>query len=59
MAQKVVRQSKREEAEERELQEFIEQRNKARRDMAKRVIIILLCIGLVIAFCMPSISLLL
>lgn len=59
MAQKVVRQSKREEAEERELQEFIEQRNKARKDMAKRVIIILLCIGLVIAFCMPSISLLL
>lgn len=58
MAQKVVRQSKREEAEERELQEFIEQRNKARKDMAKRVIIILLCIGLVIAFCMPSISLL-
>ncbi len=45
--------------EERELQEFINTRSQARKDFAKKVLIIVICLGLVMAFCLPSVAALL
>lgn len=57
MAQKVKRDKKAED-EERELEEFIAARKKARASLVKKVLIIVVCIGLVFAFCLPAVSML-
>lgn len=53
------RQRQKELDEERELQEFIDSRSQARKELIKKIIIIVLCLGLVMAFCLPSITMLL
>lgn len=40
------------------LEEFMAEQKQKRKDMVKRVLVILLCIFLVFAFCMPAVSLL-
>lgn len=63
MATKVAnsksRQRQKELDEERELQEFIDSRSQARKELIKKILIIILCLGLVMAFCLPSITMLL
>ena len=45
--------------EDRELEEFIANRSQARKELAKKVLIIIICLGLVMAFCLPSVAALL
>lgn len=59
MGSKVINEKHRAEREERELEEFVAAQQAKRKTMIKSAIAIVLCAGLVIAFCLPSISMLL
>ncbi len=59
MGSKVINEKHRAEQEEREIEEFVEQQRQKRRTMAKSIVAIVLCVGLIFAFCLPSISMLL
>lgn len=59
MGSKVINEKQRAAAEEQELEEFIEQQKKKRSNMLKSVLAIIVCVGLILAFCLPSISMLL
>lgn len=41
------------------LDEFIAEERQKRKDLVKRVLVIILCVFLIIAFCMPAVTLLL
>ena len=56
---KVINEKQRAQREEEELMEFVAEQKKKRSQMIKSVIAIIVCVGLVIAFCLPSISMLL
>ncbi len=59
MGSKVINEKHRAEQEERELEEFIDQQRQKRRTMLKSALAIVVCVGLILAFCLPSISMLL
>ncbi len=59
MGSKVINEKHRAEQEERELEEFIDQQKQKRRTMLKSALAIVVCVGLILAFCLPSISMLL
>lgn len=59
MGSKVINEKHRAEQEERELEEFIDQQRQKRRTMLKSALAIVVCVGLISAFCLPSISMLL
>ncbi len=59
MGSKVINEKHRAEQEERELEEFIDQQKQKRRTMLKSALAIVVCLGLILAFCLPSISMLL
>ena len=48
--------AKRVKSEEELLAEFVEEQKQKRKDLIKRVLVIILCIALVIAFCFPAIA---
>lgn len=48
-----------EEQEERELEEFVESRRERRKTLIKNTLIVVVCLGLVLAFCLPSLTMLL
>ena len=56
---KVINQKHRAEREERELEEFVAAQREKRKSMIKGALAVIVCIGLVLAFCLPSISMLL
>ena len=45
-------------SEEEELERYMEEQRKARRELIKRVLVIILCVFLIIAFCFPAAGLL-
>lgn len=59
MGSKVINEKHRAEQEERELEEFIDRQRQKRRTMLKSALAIVVCVGLILAFCLPSISMLL
>lgn len=59
MAYKVVNEKHRAEKEEREIEEFIAAQKEKRKTIIKSALAIIVCAGLVVAFCLPSISMLL
>ena len=59
MGAKVINEKHRKEREERELEEFIAAQREKRKAMLKTAVVVVLCLGLVVAFCLPSIGLLL
>ena len=56
VSSKVIKKNQKELEEEQELQAYVTERNEKRKSLAKQVLIIVVCIGLVIAFCLPSIA---
>lgn len=48
-----------EEQEQREIEEFIENKRERRKMLVKNVLIVIVCLGLVLAFCLPSLTMLL
>ena len=59
MGSKVINEKHRAEREEKVLEEFIAAQQAKRKTMIKSAIAIVLCVGLIFAFCLPSISMLL
>ena len=58
MGAKVINEKHRKEKEERELEEFIAAQREKRKAMVKTAVVVVVCLGLVIAFCPPSIGML-
>lgn len=58
MGAKVINEKHRKEKEERELEEFIAAQREKRKAMVKTAVVVVVCLGLVIAFCLPSIGML-
>ena len=58
MGAKVINEKHRKEREERELEEFIAAQREKRKAMVKTAVVVVVCLGLVIAFCLPSIGML-
>lgn len=58
MGAKVINEKHRKEKEERELEEFIVAQREKRKAMVKGALVVIVCLGLVVAFCLPSIGLL-
>ena len=58
MGAKVINEKHRKEREERELEEFIAAQREKRKAMLKTAVVVVVCLGLVIAFCLPSIGML-
>ena len=58
MGAKVINEKHRKEKEERELEEFIAAQREKRKAMLKTAVVVVVCLGLVIAFCLPSIGML-
>ena len=59
MGAKVINEKHRKEREERELEEFIAAQREKRKAMLKTAVVVVVCLGLVVSFCLPSIGLLL
>ena len=59
MGAKVINEKHRKEREERELEEFIAAQREKRKAMLKTAVVVVVCLRLVVAFCLPSIGLLL
>ena len=58
MGAKVINEKHRKEREERELEEFIAAQREKRKAMLKTAVVVVVCLGLVVAFCLPSIGML-
>ena len=58
MGAKVINEKHRKEKEERELEKFIAAQREKRKAMVKTAVVVVVCLGLVIAFCLPSIGML-
>lgn len=59
MGAKVINEKHRAQREEQELEEFVAAQKEKRKTMIKSAVAIVLCVGLIFAFCLPSISMLL
>lgn len=59
MGSKVINEKHRAEKEERELEEFVAAQQEKRKTMLKSALAVIVCLGLILAFCLPSISMLL
>ena len=59
MGAKVINEKHRKEREERELEEFIAAQREKRKAMLKTAVVVVVCLGLVVAFSLPSIGMLL
>ena len=57
MAQQKKMTSK-EAAERAELEAYADERNKKRKNLAKTIVLVLLCVALAFSFCLPSLSML-